>query len=61
MGGPSGPKPGHRRPAGASGAAFSVNTAAFAGHGELAFVSRGALWVLDGATRTLHLWRPRRI
>jgi Tol biopolymer transport system component len=33
----------------------SVNVAAFAGHGQLAFVSRGALWVLDGATMTLRL------
>jgi hypothetical protein len=31
----------------------SVDEAAFAGHGELAFVSRGGLWVLDGATGTL--------
>jgi WD40 repeat protein len=31
----------------------SVDEAAFAGHGELAFVSRGELWVLDGATGTL--------
>jgi dipeptidyl aminopeptidase/acylaminoacyl peptidase len=31
----------------------SVDEAAFAGHGELAFVSRGDLWVLDGATGTL--------
>jgi dipeptidyl aminopeptidase/acylaminoacyl peptidase len=31
----------------------SVNAAAFGGHGELAFVSRGRLWVLDGATGTL--------
>jgi dipeptidyl aminopeptidase/acylaminoacyl peptidase len=30
-----------------------VDEAAFAGHGELAFVSRGRLWVLDGAARTL--------
>src|SRR5712691_4932765 len=30
-----------------------ANAAAFAGHGELAFVSRGTLWVLDGATQTL--------
>jgi dipeptidyl aminopeptidase/acylaminoacyl peptidase len=30
-----------------------VDAAAFAGHGELAFVSRGTLWVLDGASRTL--------
>lgn len=31
----------------------SVDEAAFAGHGELAFVSRGSLWVLDGATGML--------
>jgi dipeptidyl aminopeptidase/acylaminoacyl peptidase len=30
-----------------------VDEAAFAGHGELAFVSRGTLWVLNGATGTL--------
>jgi dipeptidyl aminopeptidase/acylaminoacyl peptidase len=30
-----------------------VNAAAFAGRGELAFVSRGRLWVLDGKTGTL--------
>lgn len=30
-----------------------VDEAAFAGRGELAFVSRGQMWVLDGATRTL--------
>ena len=59
VGGPSGPKPGHRQPAGTRGAAFRVNTAAFAGHGELAFVSRGALWVLDGTARTLRLAAPR--
>jgi dipeptidyl aminopeptidase/acylaminoacyl peptidase len=53
VGGPSGPKPGHRRPAGTNGTVPSVNAAAFAGHGELAFVSRGTLWVLDGATRAL--------
>jgi dipeptidyl aminopeptidase/acylaminoacyl peptidase len=31
----------------------SVAAGAFAGHGELAFVSRGTLWVLNGATRVL--------
>ncbi len=31
----------------------SVNAAAFGGHGELAFVSRGTLWVLNGAAGTL--------
>jgi WD40-like Beta Propeller Repeat len=31
-----------------------VNTTAFAGHGQLAFVSRGTLWVLDGSTKSLH-------
>lgn len=31
----------------------SVDSAAFAGHGELAFVSRGTLWVLDGRTGAL--------
>jgi hypothetical protein len=30
-----------------------VNVAAFAGHGELAFTSRGTLWVLDGMTGSL--------
>lgn len=30
-----------------------VNAAAFGHHGELAFVSRGALWVLDGSTSSL--------
>src|SRR5215831_18516558 len=35
-----------------------VNTSAFAGHGELAFISRGVLWVLDGATGTLHPVAP---
>jgi hypothetical protein len=30
-----------------------ANLRAFAGHGELAFVSRGAMWVMDGATGTL--------
>jgi hypothetical protein len=36
-----------------SGRGPSVNAAAFAGRGELAFVSRGVLWVLDGATGAL--------
>ena len=40
-----------RRPLGPSGAV--VNEAAFAGHGQLAFVSRGTLWVLDGSTAAL--------
>jgi hypothetical protein len=31
----------------------SVDETAFAGRGELAFVSRGELWVLDGTTETL--------
>lgn len=30
-----------------------VNAGAFSGHGELAFISRNRLWVLDGATGTL--------
>ena len=30
-----------------------ANLRAFSGHGELAFVSRGALWVLDGESETL--------
>jgi dipeptidyl aminopeptidase/acylaminoacyl peptidase len=51
--GPSGPEPGRRQPAWESGPVPSVDTAAFTGHGELAFVSRGTLWVLDGATRAL--------
>ena len=33
--------------------AAGVDAAAFGGHGELAFISRGRLWVLDGATGTL--------
>jgi dipeptidyl aminopeptidase/acylaminoacyl peptidase len=45
-----GARPARARPA---GPVPSVNAAAFAGHGELAFVSRGTLWVLDGATRAL--------
>jgi len=45
-----GAKPARARPA---GSVPRVNAAAFAGHGELAFVSRGTLWVLDGATRAL--------
>jgi dipeptidyl aminopeptidase/acylaminoacyl peptidase len=32
----------------------TVNVAAFAGHGRLAFISGRALWVLDGETRSLH-------
>jgi WD40-like Beta Propeller Repeat len=36
-----------------SGPVPSVDAAALAGHGELAFVSRGRLWVLDGATGML--------
>jgi hypothetical protein len=31
-----------------------INTSAFAGHGQLAFVSQGALWVLDGSTRSAY-------
>src|SRR5262249_60470650 len=50
LGGSGGAKPGHARPA---GRVPRVNAAAFAGHGELAFVSRGALWVLDGTTKAL--------
>ena len=48
-----GAKPAHGQPGGRGGPVPSVNVAAFAGHGELAFVSRGTLWVLDGTTRTL--------
>jgi hypothetical protein len=58
---PGGAKPVHRRagvPRGPGGPVPSVNIAAFAGHGELAFVSRGTLWVLDGATRTLRRVAP---
>ncbi len=58
---PGGSKPGQRRPGvlrGPGGPVPSVNMAAFAGHGELAFVSSGALWVLDGATRTLRRVAP---
>lgn len=43
-------RPARARPA---GPVPSVDAAAFAGHGELAFVSRGTLWVLDGRTRTV--------
>lgn len=50
VGRPEGAKPARPR---AAGPVPSVNPAAFAGHGELAFVSRGTLWVLDGATTTL--------
>ncbi len=53
-------RPGRAEPAGTGPRAVrpaspvpSVNAAAFAGHGELAFVSRGTLWVLDGAAGTL--------
>jgi WD40 repeat protein len=31
----------------------AVNRSAFAGHGDLAFISRGTLWVLDGASGAL--------
>jgi len=31
-----------------------VNMKAFSGHGQLAFVSRNTLWVLDGNAQTLH-------
>jgi dipeptidyl aminopeptidase/acylaminoacyl peptidase len=37
-----------------------VNLRAFAGHGELAFVSRGRLWVLDGSAGTLRRLRTPR-
>ncbi len=37
----------------AVGPAPTVDVAAFRGHGELAFVSRGHLWVLDGMTGEL--------
>lgn len=47
---PGGAKPGYRP---WEGPVPSVDAAAFAGHGELAFVSRGTLWVLDSRTRTL--------
>jgi peptidoglycan/xylan/chitin deacetylase (PgdA/CDA1 family) len=47
---PGGAKPAPLRSA---GPVFSVNAAAFAGHGELAFVSRGTLWVLDGTTKAV--------
>jgi hypothetical protein len=40
-------------PAWPAGPVPRVNAAAFAGHGELALISRGTLWVLDGATRAL--------
>jgi len=39
--------------AGTAAPAPAVDHAAFAGHGDLAFISRGRLWVLDGATGTL--------
>lgn len=35
-----------------------MNVGAFAGHGDLAFVSRGTLWLLDGATKTLRRVAP---
>jgi len=50
IGRPGGASPARARPA---GPVPRVNAAAFAGHGELAFVSRGTLWVLDGANRAL--------
>jgi len=50
VGRPGGAMPARTRPA---GPAPTVNAAAFTGHGELAFVSRGTLWVLDGATGAL--------
>ena len=59
--GSGGAKPVHHPPGvprGPGGPVPSVNVAAFTRHGELAFVSRGALWVLDGATRTLRLVAP---
>ena len=40
-------------PGGPGTPAPSVDAAAFAGHGELAFVSRETLWVLNGTTRRL--------
>jgi dipeptidyl aminopeptidase/acylaminoacyl peptidase len=50
IGRPGAAKPARTRPA---GPVPTVNAAAFAGHGELAFISRGTLWVLDGATGAL--------
>jgi peptidoglycan/xylan/chitin deacetylase (PgdA/CDA1 family) len=50
VGRPSGVKPLRARTA---GPVPSVDAAAFAGHGELAFVSRGTLWVLDGRAKML--------
>lgn len=44
---------GSPRPTAAPGRLPVVDVSAFAGHGRLAFVSRGRLYVLDGATRTL--------
>jgi dipeptidyl aminopeptidase/acylaminoacyl peptidase len=35
-----------------------VNISAFAHHGSLAFISRNALWVLDGTKRSLHRMPP---
>lgn len=43
---------------GPGGPVPSVNMTAFTGHGELAFVSRGTLWLLDGTTRTLRRVAP---
>jgi WD40-like Beta Propeller Repeat len=53
IGRPGGAKPAQPARIRPAGPLLSVNAAAFAGHGELAFISRGTLWVLDGATRTL--------
>ena len=50
IGRPGGAEPAPPRPA---TPVLTVDAAAFAGHGELAFVSRGTLWVLDGTTKTL--------
>ncbi len=47
---PGAPPRSPRVPVRPSPPAHSVDEAAFAGRGELAFVSRGELWVLDGAT-----------
>jgi hypothetical protein len=40
-------------PARPSGPTPTVNLRAFQGHGRLAFVSRGRLWVMDGKARTV--------
>ena len=47
-------RPGSAKPATTVVAPPVVNVKAFSGHGQLAFVSRGNLWVLDGTAKSLH-------